>query len=199
MSNIKFEEVQGLLDDGKEPEEVFNWVDWDAEGFRVVELDGKHNYLDENNKILSPDLWFDIANSFRYKLGVVTLNGKDNYIKPDGTLLFEHWFDNCHKFYEGFAVVNNDYKWNYINEKGKFLSDTWFDYCSGFNNGLGMVTLKDKCNLIKPDGTLLSEQWFDEPPLYDNNGILEAKIGGKQYVINKNGEPLENDKLLLGK
>ena len=27
MKNIKFEEVQGLLDSGKKPEEVFDWID----------------------------------------------------------------------------------------------------------------------------------------------------------------------------
>ena len=55
MKNIKFEEVQNLLDSGKEPEEVFGDVDDCFEGFRTIRLNSKFNYIDKNNKLLSPD------------------------------------------------------------------------------------------------------------------------------------------------
>ena len=57
MEKIKFEEVQSLLDSGKKPEEVFDFVDSSRYGWRLCRLNGKWNYIDENNKLLF-DEWF---------------------------------------------------------------------------------------------------------------------------------------------
>ena len=140
--NIKFEDAQSLLDSGKAPKEVFDFVNIEFGGFREVRLNNKYNYIDENNKLLSPELWFDECGIFKndfglnkklkdgekYGYGRVRLNGKYNYIKPDGTLLSDTWFGLCEEFKGGFAVVYLNDKYNYINPDGKFLSpDFRFD------------------------------------------------------------------------
>ena len=121
MEKIKFEEVQSLLDSGKQPKEIFDRVDVEAEGFRVVELNEKYNYLDVNGKLLSPDQWFDYCWYFQEGFGIVELNYKRNYLKPDGTLLSDTWFDDCQDFDNGFAKVVLNGETCYINQNGELL------------------------------------------------------------------------------
>ena len=85
MEKIKFEEVQRLLDSGKKPEEVFDWVDSSYNGFRVVSLNYKRNYIDVNNKLLSKK-WFDMCYDFSNGLGKVELDGKEYRIDKDGNV-----------------------------------------------------------------------------------------------------------------
>lgn len=120
MKDIKFEEVQNLLDSGKQPKEVLDWVGSISYGFRVVGLNYKSNYLDENNKLLS-NTWFDYCWGFISGLGTVQLDRKQNYIKPDGTLLSEIWFDYCYIFGDGLAKVILDGETCYINQNGELL------------------------------------------------------------------------------
>ena len=63
MEKIKFEEVQGLLDSGKQLEEVFDWIGNEMEGYRIVQYHGKYNFLDSNRKLVS-DTWLDNALDF---------------------------------------------------------------------------------------------------------------------------------------
>ena len=128
MEKIKFEEVQSLLDSGKKPEGVFDRVDVEAEGFRVVSLHHKWNYLDRSNKLLSSDQWFSWCERFYDGFGVVVLNGKNNFIKPDGELLSEQWFDWCYRFDKGLGRVVLGSKWNYIKPDGKLLFKQWKKY-----------------------------------------------------------------------
>lgn len=117
MKDIKFEEVQSLLDGGKQPEEIFDWVGSSYNGFRVVGLNYKRNYIDENNKLLSKK-WFDTCCGFSDWFGVVEINDKSNYIKFDGTFLSEQWFDMCYDFSNGLGKVELDGKEYKIDKDG---------------------------------------------------------------------------------
>lgn len=92
MKDIKFEDVQELLDSGNDPEEIFDRVSNEYYGFKIVMLNDKFNYLDENNKLLSSDLWFDDCEPMNY-YGVagIYLNNKYNRIRSDGELVFDKW------------------------------------------------------------------------------------------------------------
>lgn len=127
MKDIKFDEVQNLLDNGKAPEEIFDWVDDEEEGgFRRVCLNNKHNYLDENNKLLS-ETWFDNVGDFWGGFGRVGLDRKWNFIKPNGEFLSDTWFDWCEHFENGLGLIKLNGKWNKIKPDGTFLSEEWFD------------------------------------------------------------------------
>ena len=188
---ILFDEVQGLLDSGKKPEEVFGiGLSKEREGFRVVYLNGKRNYIDKNNKLLS-DKWFSFCYDFSEGFGIVELNGKRNYLKPDGTLLSDTWFDYCYKFEEGFGKVILNDKRNYIKPNGTLLSDKWFDGCWNFQEGFGKVMLNGKYNYIKPDGILLSDKWFDE--CWDfHNGFGIVELDDRRNYIKSDGTLLSN-------
>lgn len=186
---ILFDEVQELLDSGKKPEEVFGLgLSEEREGFRVVQLNQKDNYLDKNNKLLSKR-WFDYCEDFINGFGIVRLNYKKNYIKPNGELLSPNqWFKECHGFREGFGIVRLNDKWNYLKPDGQLLSSQWFDGCEDFSEGCGVVRLMERgYNYINSNGELLSKQWFNDCRFF-YNGFGIVYLNNKENYIKPDGE-----------
>ena len=160
MEKIKFEEVQSLLDSGKQLEEIFQYVSYfdPINGIRTVGLNYKYNYLDKNNKLLSPDLWFDSVGDFYEHFGVVRIGYKYNYIDEKGKLLSNIWFDFCLYFRNGFGIIYLNGKWNCIKPDGKLISDIWFDvmpvYCRG---GIARTKADNKRYIIDKDGKMYED------------------------------------------
>ena len=84
---ITFSEVQGLLDSGKSPEDVFDVVDGFKEGLARVKLDNKYNFINSNGKLISNE-WFDEA--FYYIHNKVKLNDSWYNIDTKGNLYDEN-------------------------------------------------------------------------------------------------------------
>ena len=85
--HITFSEVQGLLDSGKTPEDVFDAVDGFKEGLARVKLDNKYNFINSNGKLISNE-WFDEA--FYYIHNKVKLNDSWYNIDTKGNLYDEN-------------------------------------------------------------------------------------------------------------
>lgn len=187
---VPFDIVQKLLDDGKKPEEIFNYCDDFCEGFAVVQLNGKYNYINANNQLISKT-WFDYGGYFRKGFACVELYGKYNFINANGQIISDTWFDDCYAFYNGFAYVRLNNKWNFINTDGQIISNTWFDGCGSFKNGFARVELNNKYNFINTNGQLLSDTWFDDCGGFDN-GFAIVKLNGKINYINTNGQIVES-------
>ena len=187
---VPFDIIQKLLDDGKKPEEIFNYCDDFCEGFAVVQLNGKYNYINANNQLIS-DTWFDYGGYFRKGFACVELYGKYNFINANGQIISDTWFDDCYAFYNGFAYVRLNSKWNFINTDGQIISNTWFDGCGSFKNGFARVELNNKYNFINTNGQLLSNTWFDDCGGFDN-GFAIVKLNGKTNYINTNGQIVES-------
>ena len=109
------------------------WVDKIHEGskcgLRIVELNGKFNFIG-NNGILSPDLWFDYIKPFiRSTYSKVYANKKWNLIDFDGRMVSPKlWFDKIVDYTYSFVMVKNEGKFNLIRYNGKILSpNRWFD------------------------------------------------------------------------
>jgi hypothetical protein len=100
-----------------------------VEGFAIVKLRNKYNFINQEGKILSPNQWFDSCCPFKEGFGIVslidkfTLNDKFTFIKPDGTYLINQWFDNCDDFYNGFGIVELEDKEYYINNEGQIIGE----------------------------------------------------------------------------
>ena len=89
MGIIMFDEVQGLLDSGKKPEEIFERFERFYDGFAGVRLNGKWNFINTNGQLLS-NQWFDDVYSFDDGFADVKLNGKWNLIDAKGNLYDEN-------------------------------------------------------------------------------------------------------------
>ena len=163
----KVSKVKQQLQNGADPEDVFDWVLDFYEGFAVVRLGDKFNFIDTYGNFLRDDLWFDITGNFKDSFAVVKLNGKWNYINADGNFLREDlWFDLVDYFCNGFARVQLNGKWNFINTDGKILcEDLWFDSVADFRNGFAEVILGGKTNYLDTKGNL-----------YDENNNLINKV-----------------------
>ena len=83
---ILFDEVQALLDSGKKPEDIFDYVSDFSEGFARVALNRKDNFINTECKIIS-DTWFDDTFDFKDGFAIVELNEKYNFINTEGKLL----------------------------------------------------------------------------------------------------------------
>ena len=194
MGIIPFDEVQELLDSGKKPSEVFDYFGDFHEGFAVVRLNDKYNYIDTNNKLLS-NKWFDDCQGFNEGFGGVGLGGKFNFIDKNCELLSPNqWFDYCDFFSGGFARVQLGEKWNYIDTNGEIISQNqWFYDCDDFSGGFARVQLGEKWNYIDTNGEILSpNQWFDWCGSF-SEGFCKVRLGEKCNYLNTNGELLSKN------
>ncbi len=154
---VLFDEVQELLDNGKKPEEIFEYIDAFCGGFACVRLNNKYNFINANNQLLS-DTWFDYCYDFYNGFARVKLNGKKNFVNTNGQIISDTWFDDCGDFYNGFARVQLDDEWNFINTNGKIISKTWFDYCYDFYNGFARVKLNGQEHYINTNGQIVESK-----------------------------------------
>ena len=183
---ILFDEVQEMLDKGVSPTDIFKEIGDFNDGYAKVNLNGKWNFINRNNKLLS-DTWFDYVDHFYDGYAKVKLNGKWNFINRNNKLLSDTWYDAGYNFYDGYAIVMLRHKYNFIDTHGKLISDTWFDDVDNFDYGYAKVKLNDKWNFINQNGKCISDTWFDEVE-YFYHGYARAKVGRKYYYIDTNGK-----------
>jgi len=185
---VTFENVQGLLDKGHEPEEVFADVFGFRDGFAQVELSQQYNYIDTGHKLLSKQ-WFDGAYSFKNGLAKIKLNNKGwNFIDKKCEYLSEQWFDKLYDFSEGFAGAYSKNKgWNYINTEGHLLSEEWFDEIRSFRDGFAEVQSDGKYNFINKKGKTTITKWVDDKPIFEE-GFAKVELDGKENFINSECE-----------
>ena len=183
---ILFDEVQELLDDGKKPEEIFKYIGAFCEGFALVELNDKINFINTNSQLIS-NTWFDYGGYFMDGFARVQLNDKCNFINTNGQIISKTWFGDCGYFRDGFARVQLNDKCNFINTNGQIISDTWFDDCGNFHNGFAIVALNHKWNFINTNGQIISNTWFDGCGYFDN-GVARVYLNHKWNFINTNGQ-----------
>lgn len=117
---VTFENAQEFLDNGYKPDHVFDWVECFVDGFAMVELDGKCNYINEDCKIIS-DQWFDYASDFRGGFARVRLDDKWNFINTNGEYLSEQWFDFAYEYFYGFCEVEIDGERYKIDREGNII------------------------------------------------------------------------------
>ena len=183
---------------GAGPQDVFDYVDDFHNGFAIVRLDGRYNFINRLCNVLRNDLWYDKVWYFHDGLAKVQLGDKYNFINTDGNILRNDlWYDNAGNFHEGFAqVLLLNKGWNFIKPDGNFLrDDLWFDWVRDFSNGFAEVHVKNKgCNFIKPDGNLLRDDlWFDEAYIF-HDGFVKVKLKRKSYYLDTQGNLYDKDK-----
>ena len=167
------------LANGEDPNDVFDYVNNSNDGFALVELNGKWNFINTHGELLC-NKWFDYCSDFNDGFAVVELNGKWNFINTHGELLCNEWFNSCGGFYDGFAVVELNDKYNFINTRGELLwkGNQWFDSCGGFNNGFARVKLNGKYNFINTRGELLCNEWFNNCGVF-SDGFAVVRLDDK--------------------
>ncbi len=108
------------LANGEDPNDVFDGIDDFNDGFAIVKLNGKYNFINTHGELLSND-WFDGCHDFSEGFAMVGLSGKWNFINTRGELLWkgDQWFDGCYDFDSGFAKVKLNGRVFMIDTKGQ--------------------------------------------------------------------------------
>ena len=169
MENVTFENVQELLNSGKKPEEVFDYVSNFKEGFVMFRLNEKYNFIDKNGKILSPNQWFDSCGDFHEGFAVLRLNGERNFIDSKGNLYDEN---------KNPININNE-KPNTNNHKGTLIINLYGGPGTGKSTGAAYIFSRLK--LAGVDAEYVSE--FAKDKVWENNtSVFDCQfyITGKQ-------------------
>ena len=72
---------------------------FNEDGFAIVELNDKWNFIDVNGKLIS-EQWFDYISDFENGIAKVILNNKYNFIDVNGKLVSQQWFDSYENAYD---------------------------------------------------------------------------------------------------
>lgn len=160
---------------GEHPSNVFDYCGDFSEGFALIELDYRINFIDAQGNLLSPKQWFDDGTDFYNGFAAVNLNDQNNWIDKQGKLLSPNqWFDEIREFSDGFAWVKLNGKENYIDKQGKLLSlNQWFDWCYAFYDGFALVNLNGEKYRIDTKGNFYDNE-TEEPipsPLQQNESV----------------------------
>ena len=183
---ILFDEVQPMLDNGVPPADIFEEIYDFHDGYAMVKLNRKWNFINRTNKLLS-DTWFDGVDNFYDGYAKVMLVDKYNFINQNGKCISDTWFDWVDDFHNGYAIVVLMDKCNFIDKNGKRVSDTWYDEVYTFYDGYAKVQLDNKWNLIDTHGKCISDTWYDwVDNFYD--GYTRVKLDGKCNLIDKSGK-----------
>jgi hypothetical protein len=136
------EDCKRRLQNGEKPEDVFDYCGDFSEGFAVVVLNDKYNFINTDGKIIS-EQWFDNCYDFHNGFAKVYLNNKGNFINTDGNILSKQWFDFCGDFHEGFAFVKLNGKNYKIDKNGKL---TISEIKESYNRGENVLKRYDASN-----------------------------------------------------
>ena len=166
----------------------------------VVTVEKKYNllYLGDMSFLFSQ--WHDFIDDFNDDyVALVKLNGKFNFIKPNGEYLYHNWYDGLgHDFNyddETYTIVTNNGKYNLIDIHEQLLTQQWYDKIEYFNNMLFKVCVNNKWNLMSFEGRLLSSLWFDKIS-FPSQGYVEVEVDGAiNYLDYKTGKLLNRQYL----
>ena len=180
------EEAKRRLAAGEKPEEVFDDCCDFHEGFAVVGLDDKYNYIDHDGNYLS-DKWFDSCGIFHDGFAAVKLNGKWNYINHEGNYLSDTWFDICGNFRKGFVWVRMN-GMNYRLRNDGILCD--YDTKEPIEPGqlVSLNKAAQEYSFMIPTQCESDSQWKRETEQHFKDGA----IWGKEQAIKKACECLWN-------
>ena len=109
---VTFDNVQELLDKGYEPYDIFDHVYGFYNGYARIYLNGKWNWVSDDNRLLSPNQWYDNCSDFNGD-GYAWANiGDTRYIVDTNGNTLEVTFDNAQELLD--KGYNPKYLFDYV-------------------------------------------------------------------------------------
>ena len=117
--SLECNDKQKLIVNEEESPVTFDYVGDFHEGFAIVRLNDKYNFINQEGKLVS-NQWFDHVGSFSEGFAWVYSRGEGwNFINKEGKILSNQWFDDVGSF--SAMVVKLNGEWNFINKEGKLF------------------------------------------------------------------------------
>lgn len=128
--------INRILEWGAPPERVFDQVNEEHDGFCLVKIDMRYNFMDKKRYQLVGDTWYYFAMDYSDgKARVWNMRFSSNYLDTQNHLVFEEW-------------RKGDDAWNY----SEFPTKVFVDPVFGSNNSLDVRMEVDRNNI--PDDNL---------------------------------------------
>lgn len=197
-AGVKVAPGPAAADDGYAADSEIKQGTKESGGRYIVSRDGKEAYAEReaDGRLRLVSRFYDKVYDFKNGRGCVMENGKFNYLKADGSDLFEVWVDRLGRFNDGFAVVVRDGLYNHIGLNGKILSEDWCGNCHDFHEGLAVIMagpddpegIRGKFNYVNTSGNVMFpiDRWLDDAGDF-KDGFAVVKSGGRQYRIDTEG------------
>lgn len=157
---VDINDIQMLLDQGKDPKEIFAYVEDENENniLCVCLGDKMWNFLKvPENKLVCSD-WYRLTLPFSEGFGIVRRNDdRWNFVKPDGSMLCSDWYEYVTDFNDGFGIVkrSSDCKYNFVKPDGRLLSNKWYLRIIEFKDGFAKVLTDDGWRYIGTTGKMV--------------------------------------------
>lgn len=170
-------------------------------GFAVVVVGEKYNYVNTDGELLSPEQWFDNAYNFT-KGGIahVIINDKQNLINKEGELIFKDIDISYIDMYNDevyHRIYTQDGTMTYIKPNGEFAfgSEVWFNEGNRFSKKERFIAVckNDKWNFIDADGNFLFRKWLLDYAESFCMGFAMVRLHGRENYVNMKGELLSKD------
>ncbi|MFZ1786057.1 MAG: WG repeat-containing protein [Ferruginibacter sp.] len=171
------------------------------EGLMNFKKDNKMGFLDRNNKIVIPAMYYDFS-TFSEGLAAVKVEdmGKYGYIDKNNKLVIAAEYEDAGPFYHGFAYVakKKGYalgkvgqksttvpgEWTAIDKTGKKITENTYDKVSLANTGgLFVIEQAGKKGVMNSSGKIISPIEYTDVTV-DNDGYIIYKTADKKYGLN---------------
>lgn len=143
------------------------------EGLINFQKDNKMGFLDRNNKVVIPAMYYDFS-TFSDGLAAVKVSetGKYGYIDKSNTLVIPADYEDANPFFGGFAAV--------AKRKGYTSSKP----------GQKSVTVPGQWVVIDKTGKIIQERSFDRVSFLNPGGLFIIESEGKKGTMNTQGMPI---------
>lgn len=174
---ITFDNIQELLNAKIKPKNIFQYVDsYFFDGYACVRLNDKWNWISKDNRLVSPNQWFDnigrFDSSYNYTNAWIGIERTKCIVDIYGNVI-EITFGNVQELLDyGYdpTYIFDDVAFIYTNYARVRLYGEW-NWINKYEN-----------RLIVPD------QWFDRVRLSEVTFCEKAWIGDTEYLVNMNGQ-----------
>lgn len=151
----------------------YEYLGSSSEGLINFEKDKKMGFMDRDNKVVIPAMYYDFS-SFSEGLAAVKVseNGKYGYIDKSNTLVIPAEYEDAYPFSGGFAAV--------AKKKGYTSSKP----------GQKSVTVPGQWVVIDKTGKQIQERSFDRVSALNAGGLFIIESDGKKGTMNTKGMPI---------
>ena len=167
QGKVPFGDVEMLLQQGRQPKDIFKEIKPCKNGLYLVQLNDSWNYLNPKTKSLLSKQWFYSATDFSDGFAAVSLDyNKGNYMREDGTFLYDKWIDGAVKpFNNGYATYRTfgkDWGMYIINTKGEIVNKEKLQASdiSIIGNFICTKDYRDRYRLLFTNGTPVFDMYF---------------------------------------
>lgn len=153
------------------------------------------NITDGSGKILLPEWYENIGNTFDTKFIPVEKGGKWGAVNASGNIVVPMEYDGIDGFINDRATYRDSGKYGVMDETGKKLTEAVYDNIETYGSLLGKCSAAsarkgEKCGLLGKDGKELTEFVYKEVNLVGKNLYVCTDAEEKETLIDDTGKVL---------